>query len=93
MVDCVSGAEFPLNSSFKVLKGLLAGGCPDQNLTGSDPTSCACDARSVNFSSNHKGGVNFVFCDGSVRFVQESITLVTLRALSTRSGGEVVSDY
>jgi len=93
MVDCVAGTEFPLNSSFLTLKNLLAGGCADgQNVTGTDPTSCACDARTVNFSSNHKGGVNFVFCDGSVRFVQDSIPLVTLRALSTRAGGEVIAD-
>jgi prepilin-type N-terminal cleavage/methylation domain-containing protein/prepilin-type processing-associated H-X9-DG protein len=94
MVDCVAGAEFPLNSSFQTLKGLLAGGCNDgQNVSGTDSTSCACDARTVNFSSNHRGGVNFVFCDGSVRFVADSITLVTLQALSTRAGGEVVSNY
>ncbi len=94
MVDCVAGAEFPLNSSFQTLKGLLAGGCNDgQNVTGTDPTSCACDARTVNFSSNHRGGVNFVFSDGSVRFISDSITLITLRALSTRDGGEVVSNY
>jgi prepilin-type N-terminal cleavage/methylation domain-containing protein/prepilin-type processing-associated H-X9-DG protein len=93
MVDVVAGTEFPLNSSFQTLKGLLAGGCPDQNVTGGDATNCACDARSVNFSSNHAGGVNFVYCDGSVRFVSQSIALVTLRALSTRAGGEVISDY
>jgi prepilin-type processing-associated H-X9-DG protein len=94
MQDCVAGTEFPLNSSFDTLKGLLAGGCNDgENVSGTDPTSCACDARTVNFSSNHKGGVNFAYCDGSVHFVSDTISLVTLRALSTRAGGEVISDY
>jgi prepilin-type N-terminal cleavage/methylation domain-containing protein/prepilin-type processing-associated H-X9-DG protein len=94
MQDCVAGTEFPLNSSFLTLKSLLAGGCNDgENVSGTDPTSCACDARTVNFSSNHPGGVNFAFCDGSVRFLPQAISLVTLQALSTRAGGEVISDY
>ena len=38
--------------------------------------------------SNHPGGVNVTFGDGSVRFVNESIALEIWRANSTRSGGE-----
>ncbi len=41
--------------------------------------------------SYHAGGVNAAFCDGSVKFVKDSINLVTWRALGTRAGGEVVS--
>jgi prepilin-type N-terminal cleavage/methylation domain-containing protein/prepilin-type processing-associated H-X9-DG protein len=41
--------------------------------------------------SYHPGGVNVCFSDGSVRFIKDSISLVTWRALGTRSGGEVVS--
>jgi prepilin-type processing-associated H-X9-DG protein len=93
MQDCVAGTEFPLNSSYSKLAALLAGGCNDgENVAGTDTVSCACDARTVNFSSNHRGGVNFAFCDGSVRFVKETIPLVVLQALSTRAGGEVVDD-
>jgi prepilin-type N-terminal cleavage/methylation domain-containing protein/prepilin-type processing-associated H-X9-DG protein len=43
--------------------------------------------------SRHPGGVNVLLCDGSARFVANSIDLGTWRALSTRSGGEVVGDY
>jgi prepilin-type processing-associated H-X9-DG protein len=43
------------------------------------------------FGSLHSGGVNFVFADGSVRFLANSIDLVTLQALSTRAKGEVVA--
>ncbi len=41
--------------------------------------------------SRHPGGVNSLFADGSVRFVKNSISLPTWRALSTTRGGEVVS--
>lgn len=41
----------------------------------------------------HAGGVNVWLCDGSVRFVSDSINLPVWRALATRAGGEVVGDY
>jgi prepilin-type N-terminal cleavage/methylation domain-containing protein/prepilin-type processing-associated H-X9-DG protein len=58
------------------------------------------------FSSRHPGGANFVFADGSVRFLKTvlrdsgttasgdtiySPTSLVLQALTTRNGGEVVS--
>ncbi len=42
------------------------------------------------FRSRHPGGVNFLFGDGSVRFLKDSIDAATFRALGTRNGGEVV---
>jgi len=42
-------------------------------------------------ASNHPGGVNVTMCDGSVKFIKDSINVGTWWALGTRSGGEVVS--
>src|SRR5690606_26315526 len=42
-------------------------------------------------TSNHPGGVNICFVDGSVRFVKDTVDLQTWWALGTRGGGEVVS--
>ncbi|MFO0951090.1 MAG: DUF1559 domain-containing protein [Isosphaeraceae bacterium] len=46
---------------------------------------------SLSASSYHPGGVNSLFGDGSVRFVKNSVSPVTWRALGTIAGGEVVS--
>ncbi|MCS7021129.1 MAG: DUF1559 domain-containing protein [Gemmataceae bacterium] len=42
--------------------------------------------------SGHPGGVNVLYCDGSVRFMRDNIDTSVWRALATRSGGEVVND-
>jgi prepilin-type N-terminal cleavage/methylation domain-containing protein/prepilin-type processing-associated H-X9-DG protein len=42
-------------------------------------------------TSNHPGGVNMGFSDGSVRFVKDSVNLQTWWALGSRNGGEVIS--
>jgi len=43
------------------------------------------------FRSQHPGGANFLFADGSARFLKETINNDVLRALGTRNLGEVVS--
>lgn len=48
--------------------------------------------RASAFGSGHPGGANVAFADGHVQFLRESTSLEVLRALSTRAGGEVVSE-
>ena len=42
-------------------------------------------------SSNHPGGANFLFGDGSVHFLKSSISIKTYWSLGTKSNGEIVS--
>ena len=48
---------------------------------------------STTANSRHVGGAHLVLCDGSVRFVSENIDLNIWRAIGTRKGSEVVSDF
>ena len=41
--------------------------------------------------SKHPGGVNAAFCDGSVRFLKNTVNPLTYMALSSSMGGEVLS--
>lgn len=41
--------------------------------------------------SNHTGGVNVGFCDGSVRFVRDSVPVPAWQAAWSRNGGEALS--
>ncbi len=44
----------------------------------------------ISATSRHPGGVNVLMMDGSARFVGDGIDLNLWRAVSTRSGGEVI---
>jgi prepilin-type processing-associated H-X9-DG protein len=43
------------------------------------------------FKSRHPGGGNFLFLDGSVHFLKQTINPFTYAALGSRAGGEVIS--
>jgi prepilin-type processing-associated H-X9-DG protein len=45
------------------------------------------------FKSKHTGGCNFLFCDGSVKFLRETIDMATYKALGSRAGGDLPGDY
>jgi len=42
-------------------------------------------------TSFHTGGVNAAFCDGSVRFIKEQMSLPTWWAIGTRNGNEAIN--
>jgi len=60
--------------------------CPLPALYGPGSVNDSCSVN--HFWSNHVNGANFVFADGSVRFVPYSARSVMVK-LCTRSGGEV----
>ncbi|MGE3803231.1 MAG: DUF1559 domain-containing protein [Gemmataceae bacterium] len=49
-----------------------------------------CDAH--HFWSLHPGGGNWLFADGSVRFLSYNIGTATQKALASKAGGEVLND-
>jgi len=56
----------------------------------SAPLGCRFSAAAKGFASEHPGGANFLFADGSVKFIKQSIELATYCALGSRNGVEVV---
>jgi prepilin-type N-terminal cleavage/methylation domain-containing protein/prepilin-type processing-associated H-X9-DG protein len=52
-------------------------------------------AHVEDYYSHHPGGVNFLFGDGSVKFIKNQISPRVYQSLATRGGGEIVnaSDY
>jgi prepilin-type processing-associated H-X9-DG protein len=45
---------------------------------------------SYGFRSMHSGGASFALCDGSVKFVAESVEHAAYRAMASRAGGETL---
>jgi prepilin-type N-terminal cleavage/methylation domain-containing protein/prepilin-type processing-associated H-X9-DG protein len=44
----------------------------------------------VGFKSLHPGGANFLFADGSIHFLKDTISLPTYAAIGSKAGGEVI---
>jgi len=66
------------------------GGCRDDGFAvGSNSWPDA--SFSISAASNHPGGCNVLFADGSVHFVKDSVNRTTWWSLGTKGGGEVVS--
>ena len=63
---------------------------------GASCTNCNCVINCNNLSGDvfafHTGGANVCFCDGSVKFVRESIGVAALAAFVTKSGSETLAN-
>ena len=57
---------------------------------GNAPNALTNFSSISNFRSDHPQGALFLFCDGSVQFLNQSISMPTYAALSTIAGGESV---
>jgi prepilin-type N-terminal cleavage/methylation domain-containing protein/prepilin-type processing-associated H-X9-DG protein len=68
----------------------IDGSYPNGTIPGPCALNCTNDSEVYSF---HSTGANVVFADGSVHFLKSSMDLCILAALTTRAGGEVVSDY
>jgi len=58
---------------------------------GHGPNSPSGLAHGDQYWSLHPGGANFLFADGSVRFIKELVGFSIFQAIATRAGGEVLS--
>ncbi|OWK36475.1 DUF1559 domain-containing protein [Fimbriiglobus ruber] len=78
------------SSSTDVVAG---GGCGTNNtaIYPCTTTSSSTLPRQLVARSRHTGGVNVALCDGSVRFVANSIDLPTWRAAGTSQGAETLA--
>ena len=67
-------------------------GCQGTNGTrpGNQPMNCTNDGEPYSF---HTNGCNFGMCDGSVRYIRESVNIRTFARLVTAQAGEVVPEY
>jgi prepilin-type N-terminal cleavage/methylation domain-containing protein/prepilin-type processing-associated H-X9-DG protein len=66
-------------------------GCnsPSGTLVGRQPMNCTNQGEPYSF---HTNGINIGLCDGSVRFVRESVSIRVFARLVTAQGGEVIGN-
>ena len=86
----------PINFPTCPGEGLGNNNSSNEGSPNNQPTNCNSNDSfntSQGFKSRHTGGANFVFCDGSVHFIADSIALPTLWQLGDRHDGQVIGNY
>jgi prepilin-type processing-associated H-X9-DG protein/prepilin-type N-terminal cleavage/methylation domain-containing protein len=81
--SCV-GIMFLLMGRTGPSSDIISGSIPGGN-TPNNPAAGADD-----FWSRHPGGCNFLFCDGSVRFIKGTVAPMVFTGLASRAGGEII---
>jgi len=85
-----AGVTVPINLNTAGVPGQAANCNASFGDTGNSWT-CRFSYSNKGFKSEHPGGANILFGDGSVRFLKASINRFTYAALGSKSGGEVIS--
>jgi prepilin-type processing-associated H-X9-DG protein len=104
LVGELSGRGIFVAGTSNALRGVWAGGqnctsvpsAPVGGLTippiNPDPADAWINAGNSSLFSDHPGGAQVLLCDGSVRFLAETMDVQLLLALASRSDGEVIDD-
>lgn len=96
-----SGDDYPNNNNSPVIAGVTKGSawadpaseCPVNGFTGDGMQGGPYVLNVTNNSelfAFHPGGINTVFCDGSVHYLAETVDGPIVCALVTRAGGEKI---
>ena len=81
--DAHLGTSVPINFRLPANFDTLSGG--QQQILFEDRINA--------YGSGHPGGANFALCDGSIRFIAQTISPVTFIGLGTRAGTEVPGNF
>jgi len=92
--DCPNGFQASGGSSLATSFAYCAINAPNAQLVSGTTGPAGYLQYAWQFSSKHSGGANFLFCDGSVKLMSNSVDYVTvMMAISTPEGGEVPANY
>jgi prepilin-type N-terminal cleavage/methylation domain-containing protein/prepilin-type processing-associated H-X9-DG protein len=83
-VESCVGLMFLLMGRTGPSSDIISGNIPGRS------TPNAPGAGADGFWSRHPGGCHFLLCDGSARFLKETVDAQVFRALASRAGGEVI---